>query len=165
MATPHFPGDPRCTRVESFSAWLSVRPAADTVAPMKSLFRLGLSVQLTLVVLGALAAYVGVMPAAPFGAVPHLDFFLHVIMIGGLAFFLDGTLEHRALWRGRGSLAGALVLGVAGIEEWAQRLSPRRSSTISDFVADTLGVVFFVWLARRVGRTDQRRNDASASAA
>ena len=165
MATPHFPGDPRSTRVESLSAWLSERRAADTVAPMKSLFRLGLSVQLILVVLGALAAYVGVMPAAPVGAVPHRDFFVHIIMIGVLAFFLDGTLEHRALWRGWWSLAGALVLGVAGIEEWAQRFSPRRSSTLSDFVADTLGVVFFVWLARRVGRADQRRNEASVPAA
>ena len=47
-------------------------------------------------------------------------------------------------------LAPFAVLLVAGIEEYLQRLSPRRSSSWSDFVADAIGVCFFAWLSLRV---------------
>ncbi len=102
-----------------------------------------------MVVLIGIGAYAGVLPTA-LASVPNSDKIMHFILIGGVAFFLDGTLAHRALWHGRGSLAGAAVLVVAGIDEWAQRFSPRRSSTWSDFFADVAGVIVFVWLARKL---------------
>lgn len=116
---------------------------------MTSFFRIGLAGYSVVVFLIGLGAYVGVLPTF-IAAVPHLDLLMHLILIGGVAFFLDGALRHRPLYRGRGSMGGAIVIAVAGFEEWAQRFSPRRSSTWSDFIADVIGVVLMVWLARRV---------------
>ena len=117
---------------------------------MISFFRKGLVVHTTMVVLIGAGAYAGVLPTA-LRLVPHVDLLLHLLLIGGVAFFLDGALAHRPLYRGRGSLGGAAVIAVAGVEEWAQRFSPRRTSTWSDFAADVLGVMLFVWLARQIG--------------
>ncbi|MBI2388371.1 MAG: VanZ family protein [Deltaproteobacteria bacterium] len=122
---------------------------------MTSFFRRGLIGHTALVVAIGIGAYAGGLPAV-FGALPRLDLVMHLILIGGVAFFLDGALRHRAIFRGRGSLGGAIVIALAGAEEWAQRFSPRRSSTFSDFAADVVGVLVFVWLARRIGRSAQR---------
>jgi hypothetical protein len=116
-------------------------------------FRIGLATQVALVVVISACAYLGVLPSN-IPAIPHLDWLGHGVLIGGLAFFADGALAHRPLAAGRGSLGGALVLAAAGFEEWAQRFSPRRTSTWGDFVADVVGVVLCVWLARRVGRAE-----------
>jgi hypothetical protein len=43
-----------------------------------------------------------------------------------------------------------LVLLVAGVEEWAQRFSTRRTSCCSDFAADVAGVCFFCWAGSRL---------------
>lgn len=118
---------------------------------MRRFFQLGLATHLTLVFLIGLGAYLGVLPTF-IGAIPHSDWAMHALLIGGLAFFFDGAIDHRPLAFGKGSLAGAAVLALAGIEEWAQRFSHRRSSSWGDFIADAIGVVFFVWLARRISR-------------
>ncbi|MFT3772461.1 MAG: VanZ family protein [Minicystis sp.] len=123
---------------------------------MTSFFRTGFILYLAMDVLIGAGAYAGVLPTMIHG-LPHFDLVMHLILIGGVAFFLDGALGHRPLWRGRGSLAGAGVIVVAGIEEWAQRFSPRRSSTWSDFAADVVGVILFVWLARQVTAKWQER--------
>jgi hypothetical protein len=117
------------------------------------LFRIGFAAQLFLVVAISICAYAGVLPTA-IAAVPHLDLLGHAILIGGLAFFLDGALEHRPLVRGRAfpRLGPVVVLVVAGVEEYLQRLSPRRDSSWSDYLADVAGVCFFAWLSRRVAR-------------
>ncbi|APR75483.1 Hypothetical protein A7982_00829 [Minicystis rosea] len=116
---------------------------------MTSFFRVSFFVYTTVVVLIGAGAYAGVLPTTLSG-LPHADLLLHFLFIGGVAFFADGALRHRPLWRRHGSLGGFAVIVVAGIEEWAQRFSPRRSSTWSDFTADVLGVILFVWLSRRV---------------
>lgn len=118
---------------------------------MKTFFRNGLAVQCTLVLLLSIGAYTGTIPTSV-PAIPHLDFVGHMIGIGGLAFFLDGVLDHRPLMRGLSfpRLAPFAVLLVAGVEEYLQRLSPRRTSDWSDFIADAIGVCFFAWLSLRV---------------
>jgi hypothetical protein len=118
---------------------------------MTRFFRAGFAAHLTLVVLISIGAYAGALPTS-IAAVPHLDLLGHAILIGGLAFFLDGALEHRGLLRDRAfpRLGPVLVLVAAGIEEYAQRFSPRRDSSWSDYAADVVGVCFFAWLSLRV---------------
>ena len=124
--------------------------AAVRVADMKRFFRLGLAAHVTLVVAISIGAYTGLLPVhVP--QIPNLDKLGHALLIGGIGFFLDGALDHRKLW-GTPSLAAVAVLTVAGVEEYLQRFSPRRSSDIMDFAADVVGVCFFVWLSRRVDR-------------
>jgi hypothetical protein len=129
---------------------------------MKRFFRIGLAAQLTFVILMGTGAYVGFLPTG-LAAVPHLDWVLHAVFIGGVAFFLDGALGHRPLARGVGSLAGAVVMGVAGFEEWAQRFSSRRSSSWGDFIADAIGIVVLVWLARRLSRSEMAKESAATA--
>ena len=73
---------------------------------------------------------------------------------GALAFALDGVLRRRMLRIGpiAAPLAAILVLVPAGIEEFLQRYSINRTSSFGDFAADVVGVSFFVWLSRRLGR-------------
>ncbi|MBX3208488.1 MAG: VanZ family protein [Labilithrix sp.] len=87
-------------------------------------------------------------------AIPHLDKALHFGVAGSLAFFLDGVLRRRALRVGTGSIpmAAVLLLVPAAIEEFLQRYSPHRSSSLADFAADVAGVAFFIWLSRRLER-------------
>jgi hypothetical protein len=137
-----------------------VRPPG--MKSMKRLFRAGFAAHLALVVAISIGAYTGVLPTA-IAAVPQLDKLGHAILIGGLAFFLDGALGHRALLRERAfpRLAPVLVLMVAGIEEYAQRFSSRRSSSWGDYAADVVGVCFFTWLSLRVDRAVDRRRPAA----
>jgi polysaccharide biosynthesis protein VpsQ len=130
---------------------------------MQRFWKLGFAAQLSLVVLISIGAYAGVIPTV-FTVVPHLDKLGHFILIGALAFFLDGALDHRELYRGLRfpRLAPVLVLAVAGIEEYLQRLSPRRTSEWGDFFADAVGVFFFAWLAGRVGRRFEERDREAA---
>jgi len=128
---------------------------------MTSFFRKGLLAQLTLVVAMSVAAYTGRIPTS-LPQVPHADWLGHAVGIGGLAFFLDGALRRRPLPGGRGSLAAAIVLLAAGVEEYAQRFSPRRSSSWGDFAADVVGGIFFVWLSRRLTAARDARAVASA---
>lgn len=100
-----------------------------------------------------MGAYAGILPTT-LPNVPYADKVGHAVLIGPLAFFLDGALELRPLvsgWRFP-RLAPVLVLTVAGIEEYMQRFSSRRSSSFEDFAADVVGVCFFSWLAGRVAR-------------
>jgi VanZ family protein len=122
---------------------------------MKQLFRAGLAAHLTLVVAISIGAYTGLLPTS-IRAVRHLDKLGHALLIGGLGFFLDGVLEHRRLWR-TPSLAAVIILTVAGVEEYLQRFSSRRSSDIMDFAADAVGVCFFVWLSRRLDQAAEAR--------
>jgi VanZ family protein len=117
----------------------------------RRLFRLAFALQLGLDFLIGLGAYTGKLPTS-LPQVPHIDLLIHAILIGLLGGLLDGSLGFRRVvprlaFPGVGAV---LVLVVAGIEEYAQRFSPRRSSTYSDFFADVVGVLFFSWLARRL---------------
>jgi VanZ family protein len=125
------------------------------------MFRLGLVAHLAFVVLVSIGAYTGTIPVQ-LPDFPHFDKLGHALLIGGLAFWLDGALEHRPLLRERLPglrLAPVIVLTLAGIEEYLQRLSPRRTSDIADFAADAVGAIFFTWLAGRVGRALTRQRE------
>ncbi len=132
---------------------------------MRNWFRVGFALHLSLVVLISIGAYTGLLPTS-LPAFPHMDKLGHAILIGGLAFFLDGALDHRTLVRGRDfpRLAPVLVLAAAGVEEYLQRLSPRRTSDIADFAADVVGVCILTWLARRVTLRFGGGSDPVASA-
>lgn len=126
--------------------------ARDSLALVtRRLFRLGFALQLGLDFLIGLGAYTGKLPTS-LPQVPHIDLLFHAILIGLLGGLLDGALGFRRVVPALAfpRLGAVLVLVVAGIEEYAQRFSPRRSSTYSDFFADVVGVLFFSWLARRV---------------
>ena len=118
---------------------------------MTRLWRIGFSIQLGLVLAISAGAYLGVLPTS-LPAVPHADLVAHAVLIGLLGFFLDGALAYRPLLRAAGflRLGSALVLCAAGLEEIAQRLSARRSSSITDFAADVAGVLLLSWASRRV---------------
>jgi hypothetical protein len=118
---------------------------------VRAFFRLGFVAHLSLVVLISAGAYAGLLPTS-IPDLPYFDKLGHAILIGGLAFFLDGALGHRPVWARLSfpRLGPVIVVVAAGIEEYLQRLSPRRSSDLWDFVADVVGVCFFSWLSRRV---------------
>ena len=130
-------------------------------------WRVAFVVQLVVVVAIATGAYLGWLPTF-YQRLPHADLLAHAVLFGLLAGFLDGALGHRPLLRGRAPwlrLAPVLVLAVAGVEEYAQRLSPRRTSSFSDYAADVVGVVLFVWLAGQVTAWHHRRVGASPARA
>jgi polysaccharide biosynthesis protein VpsQ len=143
---------------------LSAPPGGLHLAAVKSLFRLGLAAHLSLVVLISAGAYAGFLPTS-IPEVPYFDKLGHAILIGGLAFFLDGALGHRPLWPGLSfpRLGPVIVAAAAGIEEYLQRLSPRRSSDLGDFAADVVGICFFSWLSRRVVEARGRAASRSRS--
>lgn len=88
-----------------------------------------------------------------FRVVPQFDKVVHFTVAGLLAFFLDGALGRRTLFAGSRvavPLAAVAVLAPAGVEEYLQRYSTHRTSSIWDFAADVAGVVVFVALSRRV---------------
>jgi VanZ family protein len=132
---------------------------------MVRFWRAGFAVQSVLVSLISAGAYLGVLPTS-LRAVAHADLVMHVLLIGLLAFFLDGALGYRPLRRGAPfpRLAPALVLLLAGAEEIAQGLSPRRSSSLSDYAADVLGVCLFCWLSRRADEVLRARASRAALA-
>ena len=90
-----------------------------------------------------------------FQVVPQFDKVVHFMTGGLLAFFLDGalrrrtafTIDHRAV-----PLAALVVLVPAGIEEFAQRYSVHRTSSIWDFLADLFGVLVLLPLSRRLAQ-------------
>lgn len=97
-------------------------------------------------------AYAEGLPAI-FRVVPQFDKVVHFAVAGLLAFFLDGALGRRTLFAGSRvavPLAAVAVLAPAGVEEYLQRYSTHRTSSIWDFAADVAGVVALVALSRRV---------------
>lgn len=88
-----------------------------------------------------------------FATIPQFDKVVHFTTGGLLVFFLDGglrrrtafTLDKRAI-----PLAALIVLVPAGLEEFMQRYSIHRTSSIWDFVADLFGVLLFLPLSRRL---------------
>ena len=75
-------------------------------------------------------------------------------MASALAFFTDGVLSRRALVPGKVllPLSTVVVLVPLGLEEYLQRLSDVRSSSIWDFAADVLGVAAGTVATRAVAR-------------
>ena len=98
----------------------------------------------------------------------HMDLWMHGLLTGLLAFFLNGALGGRTIpARRRASinLAAVIMLVVAGLDELAQRLSAYRTSSIDDYLADIVGVVVFIGIAGVLQRfrrqeTGDRRQEA-----
>lgn len=114
-------------------------------------FRVATVAHFAVVVAIAIGAYTGSLPTS-LPSVPHADLLGHAVLVGLLALLLDGALAWRAPVRALPwlRLGPALVLAVAGAEEWAQRFSVRRTSCWSDFAADVVGVCVFSWAGRRL---------------
>ncbi len=112
----------------------------------------GLTISIAIVITGSAFAYAG---ALPIWLAPHnVDKVLHFAMAAALAFFTDGVLARRTLIAGRIHLplATVVVLVPVGLEEYLQRLSEVRSSSIWDFTADVLGVAAGTLASRAVAR-------------
>lgn len=100
-------------------------------------------------------AYQELLPSA----LVNFDKAVHFTIAGMLAFFLDGALRRRALafrnWRL--PVASVTLLAISGVDEFLQRFSIHRTPDFADYAADVVGVVFFTWLSRRVGRSSEPR--------
>jgi hypothetical protein len=111
---------------------------------------------MALVTLIATFAYLGQLPNPSF-LFRHYDLICHLVLIGMLAFFLDGVLNFRPLFANPPRLewlrlAPVVILTFAGIEELAQSLSPNRTCNFWDFAADVTGVMLCSHLALRLDR-------------
>ena len=93
-----------------------------------------------MVVALSLVAYAGHVPA--FIAAHGIDKVLHAAMSLTLTALLARGLGGRAV------LAGALVIAPLAIDEYMQRFSASRSSDYGDLVADLLGVLLAIAIAR-----------------
>ena len=110
-----------------------------------------------LLLVGAVAVYLSSLAYAEglphvFRVIPQFDKVVHFTVAGLLASFLDGALGRRVLFGGSRlavPLGAVLILVPAGIEEYLQRYSTYRTSSIWDFAADLAGVVVLVTLSRR----------------
>jgi len=112
-------------------------------------WKIGFVLHACCVVLIAVLAYLGILPTT-YKVIPHADVIGHAVLIGLLAFFLDGMLRFRPLFLNTLRIlrvAPLVILLIAGLEEIAQRFSPRRTSSLIDFSADVVGVLLASWLA------------------
>lgn len=116
------------------------------------LFLLAFGGLLALVIAASIGAYLDLLPRE--AGFPHADLVGHALLFGLLAATLDGALGRRPLFRAASfpRLAPVIILTAAGLEELAQGLSPCRSSTLSDFLADAIGVFGLSWLVARCAR-------------
>ncbi|MBU0491373.1 MAG: VanZ family protein [Chloroflexi bacterium] len=111
---------------------------------------MGALVLQALVVLVILAlAYAGALPIFWY-AWPGFDLLGHAALFGMLAVFADRALRCRTIAGLR--LGPALVLLFAAAEECLQALSPQRTASPWDLLADVVGVVVLCWLADVVVR-------------
>jgi VanZ family protein len=129
---------------------------ADTSIPVPPpslgrFYRLGLAAHTTLIAWISVGAYAGLLPTQ-IRAIPFYDTVLHFLLVGMFGFFLDGALAHRPIVAARffPRLGPGIALLLAATEETLQRLSPRRSSSLGDFAANTIGILVCAWLAKRL---------------
>ncbi len=84
--------------------------------------------------------------------IPHaLVYGEHLVPVGLLAFFLDGAFALSSSFSGKLAflrIAPAALIVIAALEELAQSFSPRRTVSISDFLADVLGILLGSWFAK-----------------
>ena len=116
----------------------------------KTFWNYGLCLHLGFVSFIATSAYLGILPTT-YKMFPHIDLLGHFVLIGLLAFFLDGVLNFRLLIPGKLSFlraAPVFVLGIVAFEEYAQSFSPLRTASFVDFLADALGIFFFSAFAK-----------------
>ncbi len=86
--------------------------------------------------------------------IPYYDKLGHFLLYGMLAFALEFALQSRA-WRvGRIRIPFALLIvgALCVLDEGQQMFMPMRAADVSDFVADMLGSVCFLWVAHFLGQ-------------
>jgi hypothetical protein len=104
-------------------------------------------VQLAVVLLATLGAYLQVIPAALW-VLPGADKVLHLALYGGLAFLAVGW------WAGTSANRVLAVLGIlAATEEALQSLSLSRSCDPLDLAATLCGIALLGWLGSGVRGT------------
>jgi VanZ family protein len=115
---------------------------------------LGFGVVVALATMMSALAYTDRIPTA-FVRVFQYDKGVHFATAGMLAFFLDGALRRRKAFAASGHalpLAAVIILVPAAIEEYLQRYSQYRTSSIWDFAADLAGVAVLIPLSRLAAR-------------
>ena len=86
---------------------------------------------------------------------PYGDKAAHFLLVGGLAgLAVRASRGHR--WRFGLPTAAVIVFALATCEEVSQRWIPARTADVSDFLANTSGIVVFGWLAT-LGSVKARR--------
>ena len=85
---------------------------------------------------------------------PGSDKVGHFVLIGGMAFLLNLSLDVREVrWLGVGWLLGSVLVGVVfTLEEISQIWIPSRTFDLLDLAGDYTGILFFGWLAKTVAR-------------
>lgn len=117
-------------------------------------WKYGFFIHLSIVTIIVVSAYLGIIPSV-FTVIPFSDLIGHALLIGLLAFYLDGLLNFRPLIPGKFTflrLAPILILLISAIEELAQSFSSRRTSSMWDFTADITGIILLSCLAKLIGR-------------
>jgi undecaprenyl-diphosphatase len=93
-------------------------------------------------------AYLDILPRRLL-AWPMSDKVLHFLLFGAIVFWLNLWLNGRTARLGRWAIPLAILLPllIASAEEIAQFWSPLRSASLSDWVSDLAGMLFFWWLS------------------
>jgi VanZ family protein len=118
-------------------------------------WKIGFSLQLAFTLAASALAYLGVL-RLDIPGFPRADFLGHFLAMGALAFFADGLARHRRVLVVPLRLGPLLVFVAAAIDELAQRFSSRRNSSVSDLLADALGVTLGAVIASLVVEIAQK---------
>lgn len=99
----------------------------------------------------SISAYLKIIPVQLAG-IPYYDTIGHFILLGMAAFFGHLALKKRKLYVLTISIPLApIIVGIfCVIDELLQILSPHRSPSFSDLIADLVGIAFFYFLAERI---------------
>ena len=118
--------------------------------------------QLAAIVVVTQMAYLDLLPRQLL-TTPGIDKVLHFSLFGLAAFWLHHWLTPSRLgraWSAQGVLALAVLapFSLAAIEEYFQRLSPLRTSDISDLASDLGGMLVFAALSAALLRLERTRH-------
>lgn len=111
----------------------------------------GLILYAAFIALIVLLADLGRLPL--FFFFPGYDTVGHFVLIGLLAFFINGVMGGRVAFRVGGIPVHTAILATAGlalVEELSQGFMSTRSMSLRDFAADAAGILFFVFLSNRL---------------
>lgn len=111
--------------------------------------------QIALALLVTQMAYLDILPLHLL-AIPYTDKFLHFLLIGSIAFWLNIWFRGRtvSMFRWAVPLALLIPLTIALLEEGAQLYSPLRTADLTDLLSDLAGLLFFWWLSQRLIRRE-----------
>jgi len=117
--------------------------------------------QIALALLVTQMAYLGILPLHLL-MIPFTDKFLHFLLIGSIAFWLNIWLRGRTvpLLNWAVPLALLIPLTIALLEEGAQFYSPLRTADVGDLLSDLAGLLFFWWLSQKMIRAELLRRSS-----